>query len=167
MKRKTIIIIIVVLIILAIVGYFLWKNYQNKKRQDLLAGVTETGTSPTSGPTSSGGSGYSDSFPLSMGSKGNNVLALQIAINEGCPQLTEKIAEDGDFGPQTEAAVDVCLGSQNGHQKGKVSYAEYQWLRKQVTTATELQIKKGCTASEGSRLMMKTVYGIDCADYGY
>ncbi len=130
MKRNTII-LLVVLAVLAIVGFFWYRNYQAKKRQELLSGVKEGGVTETAIP--GGGTGYSDAFPLGVGSKGSNVLAAQISINQGCTILGEKIAEDGDFGPQTEMASNVCLASLGGHQKGKISYAEFQYLKRKAS----------------------------------
>ena len=133
MNKKTItIIIIAVIILLAIIGYLWYKNRQAKKRQELLATTNETGTTPSA--TSS--SGYSDSFPLKVGSKGNNVLALQVYLNKGCGMISTPIAEDGDYGPQTELAADVCLATLNGHKKGEVSYTEFKYLKKQASAST-------------------------------
>jgi len=126
MNKKTII-IIVILIALAIGGYFWYRNYKAKERQKLLSGVNKEGS--TTVTTSDGGTGYSDAFPLGVGSRGSNVVALQIAINSGCGQLGESIAEDGVFGPQTEMATNICLAGLGGHQKGKVSYTEFQYLK--------------------------------------
>jgi len=164
MSKKTWIIIIVAIILL-IAGYFIWQNWKNKRRQELL-NSTDQGATRVPNATE-GGTGSGDAFPLKMGSRGNNVLAAQIAINEGCAQLSDKIAEDGVFGPQTEAAADICFGNMNGHRRGEISYAEFQSLRKAIGSKEELRIKEGCTASAASRLMMKTVYGIDCDKMGY
>jgi len=167
MKNKKVIIIIVVILLImsAIIGYTVYKK---KQRQKMMEGVTKGGTTPISGSSSSGGGvQYSDEFPLKVGSKGNNVIALQYAINEGCPEISTEIGVDGDFGPQTEAAADACLAGQNGHVKGQVSYAEYQWLTKRVSHSEDQKIKEGCTASAASRLYMKTVWGVDCEKYGY
>lgn len=168
MKNKKLIIAIVIVVIILVAGYFAWRAWKIKRRQDALKGVTQVGSTPVTG-TGTGGTPvqYSDAFPLKMGSKGNNVTALQYAINEGCPEVTTKIAVDGDFGPQTEAASDVCLAGQTGHVSGQVSYAEYQWLTKRISFSQDQQIKQGCQASAASRAMMLTFWGVDCDKYGY
>lgn len=165
MKNKKLLIGIVIVVILAVVIYFAWRSYKIKKRQKALYNVKPEGTTPTT--NGNGGSSYSDSFPLKQGSRGNNVTALQYAINEGCPEVGENIAVDGIFGPQTAAAVEICLGDRNGHVPEQVSYAEYQWLTKRISFSQEQQIKTGCQASDASRAMMLTFWGIDCDQYGY
>ena len=166
MKNKKAIIITIVVIVLLILAYFGWRAYKIRKRQAALKGVTEGGTTP-SGSTSGGSPSYSDAFPLKTGSRGNNGTALQYAINEGCPEVGEKIKVDGIFGPQTEAASNICLSSQPGHVSGQVSYAEYQWLTKRISFSQEQQIKTGCQASLASRQMMLAFWGVDCDQYGY
>ncbi len=171
MKNKKLIIAIVVIVIILIAGYFIWRAWRIKQRQAALSGVIEGGTTTVPGSSSGSGSGYrpvySDAFPLKVGSVGNNVTAFQYAVNEGCPEITTEITIDGKFGPQSEAAANVCLAGQQGHSAGQVSYAEYQWLTKRISFAEDQQMKKGCTASAASRAMMKTFWGIDCAEQGY
>lgn len=158
--------IILIVVVIAIVGYFIYKKYQANKRQQIINGVDPAGTEPVA-DTGTGQAGYSDSFPLAKGSRGQNVAALQYAINEGCGALGAKIGQDGVFGPQTESAVDICLSGRNGHQKGKVSYAEYEWLRKQVTSQNAELIRRGCMGTPTQRAAMLSQYGIDCAARGY
>jgi|GEM_PF-2043008 len=165
-NKKVIIVIVLILLVIGIaIGYSV---YQKKKRKALMEGATEGGSTKVPG-TGTGGTPvqYSDEFPLKIGSKGNNVTALQYAINEGCPEVGSKIAVDGVFGPQTEAASNLCLADQNGHVNGQVSYSEYKYLTKRISTTQELQIKNGCQASAASRAMMLTVYGVNCDDMGY
>lgn len=66
-----------------------------------LWGIFGAGTAPTPGPELPG----SDSY-LQLGDSGQEVLDLQRGLNLVFPKYrTTPVAEDGDFGPLTEAAV--------------------------------------------------------------
>ncbi|MBN4061661.1 hypothetical protein JYU20_00505 [Bacteroidales bacterium AH-315-I05] len=75
------------------------------------------------------------SFPLKKGDfNSQRVLQLQQMLNATCiisPLLLKPLGEDGDFGPLTEERADICLGEMKGHIPGKVTYAEFQYLKKQ------------------------------------
>lgn len=69
--------------------------------RDGLWGIFGPGTDPTPGPELPGGDDY-----LDLGDSGQAVLDLQRGLNRVFPKYpTTPVAEDGDFGPLTEAAV--------------------------------------------------------------
>lgn len=51
-----------------------------------------------------------DNFPLKKGSKGNNVTRLQNALIKLNPSSLPKYGVDGDFGNETEAALQLQTG---------------------------------------------------------
>lgn len=66
-----------------------------------LWGIFGTGTAPTAGAELPSGDDY-----LDLGDSGDDVLALQRGMNVVFPKYkTTPVAEDGDFGPLTQAAV--------------------------------------------------------------
>lgn len=175
MNKKMIVWILVVAALLAI-AYFGYKYFKNKRDQELLMNTTAQGTTPA--VTSSGGSGYSDEFPLKVGSRGANVLAAQIALNKACNLYGKTLTEDGVYGPLTSGAVNICLAGKNGHIDGQLTYAEFVYLKNKATgtgTSTPAvstagsvadKIAEGCKTSTG-KLFVEAMYGIKCSDFGY
>lgn len=131
MKKKTIIIIIVLVVIFLIIGFVMYKKAQDRRRAQILGQAR-----PDASPAPSGGSSvpqvHNDQFPLKVGSRGPNVTAVQVGLNNCMKDKPmDDLVEDGIFGPLTAAAADSCL-QLTGHVAGQVSYAEYQWLAKEA-----------------------------------
>lgn len=106
MSKKTKI-IIGVLLVLAIAIYFLFpyikQLFKPKQSTDsnTLNNTSSTGTLTATNSV----------FPLKVGSKGNEVLQLQKAINVLLPVPFSKISEDSIFGSQTQTALNTVMGA--------------------------------------------------------
>ena len=83
-------------------GYFVyWLN----KRPGGVTAAIQSATQSVTNVVSGGGSDSTTSdasFPLKRGSKGRQVVALQKFLNAS--DSSNKLSEDGNFGPVTEAA---------------------------------------------------------------
>ena len=183
MSKKTII-WIVVIIALAALTYFLYNYFKNKRDQNLLLGVTESGSTTGAVTNSSGGTstGVTDSFPLKNGSKGSNVQAAQIALNKAGCLYGGTISEDGAFGPLTAGAADKCLQGKNGHVAGQISYAEYVYLKNKALASSSTggassagsglpstsmqQLAINSCGTPSTRLWFESLYGVKCSNYG-
>lgn len=85
--------------------YFIAKYFKDKKAAEVVAPepVLPTRPQPTTAPSRVG-------FPLKRGSKGSKVTELQQIIKKLDATLLPKFGVDGDFGSETEAAVEKLLG---------------------------------------------------------
>lgn len=113
MSRRTIIIIVVVLVLLASAGavyYFFFSDAaKTKKLKKDAKKKLETPAQqeqPKNTPAPAG-----DAFPLVKGSKGENVLYLQRALNRIIPVGYDKLTEDGSLGDKTYTAVVRWIGT--------------------------------------------------------
>ena len=91
---------------LALVGvYFVYQHFSKKGLTNPFAGKSEDNKSgsATSIPSAK------DSYPLKKGSRGNNVTSLQQLILKIDKSLLPKYGADGDFGSETESAVQKLL----------------------------------------------------------
>ena len=92
---------------LAVVGvYFIYSYF---KKKPTVTATPEPSVS-TGNQKVSSGSVRNDKFPLKRGSKGINVSALQQWLLKIDKTLLPKFGADGDFGAETEAAVQKVLG---------------------------------------------------------
>ena len=82
---------IIILMVIAVVSFFVFKKMKDKKK---------IGSS-----TPSGGSKWiPERFPMTINMKGEKVRALQKAMNKH-DEMQPKLAEDGLFGPKTNAVL--------------------------------------------------------------
>lgn len=90
---------------LALVGvYFIFKYFKKPSKTTAPVEPAPTGGATTTPiPVSSG-------FPMKKGSKGKNVAAVQQWLLKIDKTLLPKYGADGDFGSETEAAVQKVLG---------------------------------------------------------
>jgi hypothetical protein len=97
-KYKYFIIAALVLIII----YIVWRA---RKKNTPVEQIVEEKTKSTTATTNTGLNMESstDAFPLKVGSKGENVKRLQIALNR--INSANKITEDGSFGEQTRVKL--------------------------------------------------------------
>jgi peptidoglycan hydrolase-like protein with peptidoglycan-binding domain len=90
---------------LALVGaYFVYRYFKKPKGAESIFSPTGTTTSTTTTTSSPSG------FPLKKGSKGSLVSSVQQWILKIDKTLLPKYGADGDFGSETEAAVQKLLG---------------------------------------------------------
>jgi len=87
----------------AVVGVYLIYTYFKKPKGDKRIEPSPV-TPPSIFPSSD------DRYPLKKGSKGKNVTQIQKLILGIDPTLLSKFGADGDFGGETEAAVEKLLG---------------------------------------------------------
>jgi hypothetical protein len=98
-------------IIAAVVGvaglYFIYQYFKKGTVSNTFTPSQSGGNVPSgSTPTASKAT---DSFPLKKGSKGDNVRMLQQLLLKIDKTLLPKFGADGDFGSETEAAVQKVL----------------------------------------------------------
>lgn len=92
--------------VLAAAGvYFIYKYFKPEKKKDKPQDNTQTTTTTTPTPTPS-----KDAFPLQRGSKGKVVKDLQTLLLKIDSKSLPKYGADGDFGSETEKAVEKLLG---------------------------------------------------------
>ncbi len=101
--KKHIIIGAVVLILLVSIIYYL---YASNKGKDIPQEVKQPGITPPSSTAPKADIG-NDSFPLKVGSKGENVRYLQSALKK----LGANIIVDSDFGQQTYSAILLTINA--------------------------------------------------------
>lgn len=104
-KKKIAIGIIVIVVVALIV--ILLKYYKKKKLEAVETGGSSSGTGSGNTTPSGSGSGSNTSnasptFPLKKGSKGEEVKALQKALNKYVAPPMALLEVDGDFGSKTE-----------------------------------------------------------------
>lgn len=92
MKKKIIIIAVILVLVIAAVYYYYTRK--PKTEEEILTPVITPG--PNNNLLVS-----NDTFPLKIGSKGENVTYLQKALNK----LGATIEVDGNFGQQTYSAI--------------------------------------------------------------
>lgn len=93
---------------LALVGaYFVYQYFTKGKKPSFLPSATPSESGSQVGTKTTAPA--KDSFPLKKGSKGNNVTMLQQLILKIDKSLLPKFGADGDFGSETEAAVQKLL----------------------------------------------------------
>lgn len=92
---------------LAVVGVYLLFKYFRKDRGNQSATPTEP--PPPYVPTTD----RNDRYPLKKGSRGNNVESVQKLLLGIDSTLLPKFGADGDFGSETEAAVQKVLGKKS------------------------------------------------------
>lgn len=99
-KKTKILVIVLAFVVVALVFYFLFR-----KPKAALPEITNTpGTSPAPVLVKT------DTFPFDVGSRGDNVRRMQVALNRIKPQ--PKITEDGVFGPETRAKLLTSVSTQ-------------------------------------------------------
>jgi len=94
-------------------GFLIYKQLKRGKKTTPAFPPYGGGGNTSGGDSSSSGGGISsgsDSYPLKRGSKGANVVDLQKKILGIDKTLLPKYGADGDFGAETEAAVQTLLG---------------------------------------------------------
>ena len=123
-KRTWIILAIVVVVIIIVILILRQAKAYRTFGSPLGAGAVGTETAPTGQQTGQ------DAFPLSQGSKGQNVKNLQIYLNKWKHSIQVDLVADGDFGPKTSAMADWVLQYAQGHIEGTVTYAEFMALEK-------------------------------------
>jgi hypothetical protein len=101
-NRNKIIIAALVLIVLAIAAYFIFR----KKKVVEEAPVINEGAKVIGGKSITY---VPNKFPLEEGMQGDYVLALQRALNR--IRTSDKIAEDGIFGPSTRTKLLLTVSS--------------------------------------------------------
>jgi len=90
---------------LALMGvYFIYQYYSKGRTTNPIA--TKDNKTTGSGGTSTT---QTDSFPLKKGSKGDNVTMLQQLLLRIDKSILPKFGADGDFGSETESAVQKIL----------------------------------------------------------
>ena len=91
---------------LALVGvYFVYQHFSKKGLSNPFTAKEEDKKTSSSGSVSAA----KDSYPLKKGSRGNNVTSLQQLILKIDKSLLPKYGADGDFGSETESAVQKLL----------------------------------------------------------
>lgn len=102
--------------VIGVIGIYLIVKYFQKPKRGSQSNVSEPPPPyvPTTDPK--------DSYPLKKGSKGSNVKAIQELILKIDSTLLPKFGADGDFGSETEAAVQKLLN------KKTVEAADYSKL---------------------------------------
>jgi hypothetical protein len=94
--------------VLAAAGvYFIYKYFKPEKKKDKPQDNTQTTTTTTTTPTPTPSK---DAFPLQRGSKGKVVKELQTLLLKIDSKSLPKYGADGDFGSETEKAVEKLLG---------------------------------------------------------
>jgi len=88
-----------------VVGVYFIYTYFKKPKMD-----KRTEPSPAPSPSPSPSPSSNDKYPLKKGSKGSNVTKIQKFILGIDPTLLPKFGADGDFGTETEAAIEKLLG---------------------------------------------------------
>lgn len=112
MKPKTLFIVVGTLVLLALIAAIANAFKKNRANSSSDTGSGSGGSS--SGGSSSTSSGSStvkldESKKLGIGSKGNEVKALQLLYNNKYPSRTPLVV-DGDFGSKTLTAVIFVMG---------------------------------------------------------
>lgn len=108
MKTKTIVIIASTLAILALIAAVANAYSKNRKSSE-GSSTDDSGTGGTASGTSSSTVKLDESKKLGIGSKGNEVKALQLLYNTKYPSRTPLVV-DGDFGSKTLSAVIFVMG---------------------------------------------------------
>lgn len=94
--------------ILGLAGvYFIYQYFKKGTASNTFTPAESGGSSSTSVTTSS--KKPTDSFPLKKGSKGDNVRMVQQLLLKIDKTLLPKFGADGDFGSETESAVQKVL----------------------------------------------------------
>mgnify|MGYP001027931261 CR=1 FL=1 len=117
-KRKKTIIGIIAFLIIALILWFAFKPAKSKT-EDAAIIPDVTPTPPVN----------LDAFPLKVGSKGNNVRRLQMALNR-IGGGTNKIAEDGVFGNQTRLKVLTTLATSSYNAGPEITESQLNELIK-------------------------------------
>lgn len=133
---------VIILTGLSVGGYFVY-DYVKKPKAPIEpeSKTPETKNSPSDYvPSNSGGGGggskssSNSSFPLKKGSKGDNVMAYQQAVNSyyaGYP--AKQITADGDFGSKSLAAAQGLFGA----KKTQVEQGDVDWLKSHTYKAQQ------------------------------
>lgn len=108
MKTKTIVILVSTLAILALIAAVANAFAKNRKNS-LESDLSNSGTGSSEGTKSSSTVSLDENKKLGIGSKGNEVKALQLLYNNKYPSRTPLVV-DGDFGSKTLSAVVFVMG---------------------------------------------------------
>lgn len=93
--------------VLAILGaYFIYRYYKKPKPDEIIKPQEPT---PIYNPRTTA----NDKYPLRKGSKGDNVKAIQKLILGIDSTLLPKFGADGDFGSETESALQKLIGKKS------------------------------------------------------
>ncbi len=116
-------------------GYFIYKQLKPKKDK----GLPPTPPSPSPTPTSSGEPKpptspvinvrtKNDDFPLKKGSKGARVRELQGYILKKNPKALPRFGADGDFGNETEGAMQMLFAKMSVKNQAELDEIKKQSL---------------------------------------
>jgi len=98
MNKKKIIIIVISLLLIGVIFYFVFRT---KAQQTAIVPDSAVKAPPITGGIPEVNNGYiPESFPLNRGMFGDNIKALQTALNKINKGMAN-IVEDGYFGPRT------------------------------------------------------------------
>jgi len=95
-KKTKIILVVVAILLVAVISYFIFRK---KASANTVATIPAADTSNK--PITN------DNFPLNVGSQGENVKRLQMALNRIKP--TDKLIEDGVFASKTRVKLLLTL----------------------------------------------------------
>lgn len=109
MKTKTIVILVSTLAILALIAAVANAYGKNRKDSSGNKDIDTSGSGSGSGTSGSTTVKLDESKKLGIGSKGNEVKALQLLYNTKYPSRTPLVV-DGDFGSKTLSAVIFVMG---------------------------------------------------------
>lgn len=114
MKKQTIILLSITAVLTGVVGFFVYNLYKKPKS---IAEENDYLEESTDLPSSL------DNFPLIVGSKGDQVIALQKFLNA---TMDAKLQTDGIFGPLTlKTLIAEQTKNPSSEEKGKVSLNYY------------------------------------------
>jgi len=106
-NRKKIVIAVSIVLLIVIILVIRRNRKRKEGSNELNKQLAAAEQSNTSNPLTSSSEANYNVFPLMFGSKGDNVLRLQRALNKISPE--NKITEDGDFGNGTRLKLITSL----------------------------------------------------------
>lgn len=114
MKKQTVVFLTITAVLTGVVSFFAYNLYKKPKITETEEGYLEESIDLSSNL---------DTFPLTVGSKGEQVIALQKFLNA---TSGAKLETDGIFGPLTLKALIAEQGlNAPNEEKGKVSLNYY------------------------------------------
>lgn len=136
---KTIRNVVIVVAVLLIVGLLLWLVIRAKQKKDdaAKAAALAAGANTTGSGTGGSSSSATDNFPLTLGSKGPKVSALQKEFNAVIDKLNatgmndanlNKLVTDGVWGQKTQHVFTTLLGMLNISLTAITSQQQYDGI---------------------------------------